>query len=55
MTIDKNVFLAVVLVMIISLLQGCGGKLRTPPWTDNELKQMQHEEQEVVPLVKYEF
>jgi hypothetical protein len=50
-----NIILAVVAVLIIALLNGCGGKLRIPPWNEDEIKQMQFEEEKSLPLGKYEF
>lgn len=50
-----NVALASVAVLVIALLNGCAGQLKTPPWDKDEIQQMQHDEEKSVPLVKYEF
>jgi len=41
------------------VVSGCGEQLRTPPWNENEIKQMDAEYSEgkitCVPLLRYEF
>jgi len=51
----KMIILVVVFLCLLAGLGGCGGQLRTPPWSDDEVEQMAFEKQAGVPLATYRF
>jgi len=49
--------IAVIILISMLMIAGCGGKLRTPPWSEDEIKQSEAEEQEqeTVTVLRYKF
>ena len=50
-----KILLTIVLLSLIMGISGCGGSLKTPPWSESDIEQMENEKVECVPIVRYEF
>jgi len=50
----KNILTLITLSLII-VLNGCGSKVKTAPWSERDLEKMEQEEQTCVPIVRIEF
>ncbi len=52
----KSLFITVLLVAMTYMLTGCANsQVRTPPWTEEEVKQMQEEDIKTVPIAIIRF
>lgn len=50
----KNVLLIVFIVFVL-ILGGCVEEVRTPPWTDYEIEEMENKEVTCVPILQCKF
>jgi hypothetical protein len=49
------IILTLITLSLIIVLNGCGSKVKTAPWSERDLEKMEQEDQKTVPIVRWEF
>jgi len=50
-----KILLTLLTLSLIIVINGCGAKLKTAPWSEDDIQRMEQEEQTAVPILRIEF